>query len=101
MTDKEKTEDFRKYLEDMGVPQQKTTLEKARESMHSISAALETDYPDNAAVWAHIEEVSEVINGTAADMLEALELLLRAYPYTECGATTQARAAIAKAKGGE
>jgi len=48
-------------------------IKQAKESMQAISAALEKDYPDNSPVWAHVEDVAEVINGTAPDMLEALE----------------------------
>jgi hypothetical protein len=85
-------------------------IDQAKEAMHAISAALEADYPDNSPVWAHVEDVAEVINGTAPELLEALELCRDALDNTatlcgcgECGtceAYNKARAAIAKAKGG-
>ena len=49
-------------------------IKKAQKALQRISAALEfCEYQDNAPIWAFVEDVAEVLNGVAPDLLEALE----------------------------
>jgi len=81
-------------------------IKKAQKALQRISAALEfCEYKDSAPIWAFVEDVAEVVNGIAPDLLEALEYLeavcaCKTLPYENHPSMIDARAAIAKAKGG-